>query len=245
MSANYFYRRKEKFVPAEIALVKFTFRKGIQERYHAFLNPGSIDLGYAADAKNHSEDTHKLPIPPHALGERHFHAAFHNIWKVLTKVSASKRFDDGKPFVFTYANDYTSEEDNVFMLKSVLSQLSNQEAPIDVYPLSRLFFVLATNLFEIDRFQKVENISIVNMLLSRDSYDHTSGFSCEYHERVDACTHCALSKATRWAYLLAKHLCEPLAINLIRGKHMPLDVKGSHYQSMQSLEESTGEVKHQ
>lgn len=40
MSGNYFYRRQDKFVPAELALIKFTFRGGIQERYHAFLNPG-------------------------------------------------------------------------------------------------------------------------------------------------------------------------------------------------------------
>lgn len=44
MAGNYFYRKQDKFVPAELALIKFTFRSGIQERYHAYLNPGIFDL---------------------------------------------------------------------------------------------------------------------------------------------------------------------------------------------------------
>lgn len=42
MSGNYFYRKQDKFVPAELALVKFSFRSGIQDRYHAYLNPGAL-----------------------------------------------------------------------------------------------------------------------------------------------------------------------------------------------------------
>lgn len=200
-------------------------------------------MGFAADAKVYSESTHMLPLPPHAFGERKFHAVFFNIWKILTNVA---RIDSGKPFVFTYTNDYASEEDSVSMLKSVLSQLysSQKEVPIDVYPLSRLFFVLASKLFESGRLHHKINMSIVNMQMSRDAYEYRSGFSCVYHERVDACAHCALSKASRWAYLLAKHLCEPLAIDLVFGKHLPFEISGNQCQSFQSLEESDVKVKH-
>lgn len=209
-----------------------------------YLAKGSVELGYAADARNYSDDTHKLPIPPNAMGETNFNDVFRKIWKLLVADKNRYKFDDGKPFVFTYTGDYMSEEDNILMLKSFMMQLSNKEAPIDVYPLSRLFYILSTNLFEIDRFQKIDNISIVHMLLSRDSFEHRSGFSCEHHEKVDACAHCALSKATRWAYLMAKHLCEPLGINLVSGKHLPMDPDVmSMHRSMQSLYESDAEVR--
>lgn len=207
---------------------------------------GSVELGYAADAKNHSDNTHKLPLPPNAMGESDFSDVFRKIWKLLVAGKNRYSFDDGKPFVFTYTGDCATEEDNILMLKSFMQQVSNKESPIDIYPLSGLFFILTTNLFEIDRFQKIDNISIVHMLLSRDSYEHRSGFSCEHHEKVDACAHCALSKATRWAYLMSKHLCEPLGINLVSGKHLPMDpdVKSLH-RSMQSLYESDAEVNDQ
>lgn len=200
-------------------------------------------MGYAADARNYSEQTHKLPIPPNAMGETNFSEVYRKIWKLLVADKNRYKFDDGKPFVFTYTGDCATEEDNVLMLKSFMAQVSMKESPIDIYPLSRLFFILATNLAEIDRFQKIDNISIVHMLLSRDSFEHRSGFSCEYHEQVDACAYCALSKATRWAYLTAKYLCEPLGINLVTGKHLPMDadVKSLH-RSMQSLYESDAEV---
>lgn len=208
------------------------------------MTKGYVELGYAADARNYSDDTHKLPIPPNAMGETNFYEVFRKIWKLLVADKNRYKFDDGKPFVFTYTSDHTSEEDNILMLKSFMMQLSNREAPIDVYPLSRLFYILSTNLFEIDRFQKIDNISIVHIILSRDLFEHRSGFSCEHHEKHDACVHCALSKGTRWAYLMAKHLCEPLGINLVNGKHLPmnLDVKSLH-RSMQSLNESDAEVR--
>lgn len=211
--------------------------------YYIFVAIGSVEMGYAADAKNFSDDTHKLPIPPNAIGETDFNAVFRKIWRLLEVESKRFRFDSGKPFVFTYSSDFTNEEENILMLKSFMTQFSKKESPIDVYPLSRLFFILTTNLFGIDRFQKIENISIVHMLLCRDSYEHCSGFSCEHHEKVDACAHCALSKATRLAYLMAKHLCEPLGINLVSGKHLPMnsELKLLH-RSMQSVYESDAEV---
>lgn len=184
-----------------------------------------------------------MPIPPYAMGESNFQEVFRKIWKRLVVDRSKYQFDDGKPFVFTYTGDGATEEDNILMLKSFMTQLSNKDSPIDIYPLSRLFFILTTNLFEIDRFQKIDNISIVHMLLSRDPYEHHSGFSCEHHERVDACAHCALSKATRWAYLMAKHLCDSLGFNLVSGKHLPMHPEmQSIHRSMQSLYESDAEV---
>lgn len=198
-----------------------------------------VELGYAADAKAHADSTHKLPIPPNAYGETNFNEVYQEIWNLLTEES-HYQFDNGKPFVFTYTNDCSTEEENILMLKSFMRQLTPNESPIDVYPLSRLLFILTANLSAIDRCQSIDNISIAKMVLSRDTYEHRSGFSCEYHERVDACAYCALSKATRWAYLLAKHLCDPLGINLVVGKHLPMDyVMHSLHKSLQSLSDLT------
>lgn len=177
------------------------------------------------------------------MGETDFEEVFFNIWKLLASDKKRFGFDDGKPFVFTHPDDCTSEENSILMMKSFITQISKKDSPIDIYPMSRLFYILATNLTEIDRYQNIENISIARLLLSRDPYEHRSGFSCDYHEKIDACAHCALSKATRCAYLMAKHLCEPLGINLVSGKHLPMDpdVKNLH-RSFQSLYESDAEV---
>lgn len=48
MYGNYFYKNKETGVysPAELAIVKFTFRGGISERFHTHICPGECERGF-------------------------------------------------------------------------------------------------------------------------------------------------------------------------------------------------------
>lgn len=41
MHANYFYKNNDgNYCPAEIGLVKFTFRDGVLKKYHSYIAPG-------------------------------------------------------------------------------------------------------------------------------------------------------------------------------------------------------------
>ena len=49
-------------VPAELSLARMSLRKGADEVYHVFIEPGSLAKGYRADCTENSEDTHKIPL---------------------------------------------------------------------------------------------------------------------------------------------------------------------------------------
>uniref|UniRef100_A0A8C4X002 Maelstrom domain-containing protein n=1 Tax=Eptatretus burgeri TaxID=7764 RepID=A0A8C4X002_EPTBU len=58
-------------LPCEVAAVAYTLREGISQKFHSFINPGKIPLGYRYLCKSTSEFTHKLPLdgPAEGIGD--------------------------------------------------------------------------------------------------------------------------------------------------------------------------------
>lgn len=46
----------------------------------------------------------------------------------------------------------------------------------------------------------------------------------QYHDEVDALSHCSLSKARRWTHYICEDVCNKLNIYMIEGFHFPLGV---------------------
>lgn len=89
-------------------------------------------------------------------------------------------FDGGNPFVFTYNDPYSNECNQVEVLKDFLNQFAEPKTPnIDVYPLTRLFYVLRMELAARGKCEGIPNENFTNVLLSRDPYETTAGISCE------------------------------------------------------------------
>lgn len=205
---------------------------------------GKVELGFAYTAKAHSDGNHRLPPPPNAFGLDNMGRVLYEIKKFMK--DDAKSFDGGAPMVFAYADPYACEDNQLDVLKSFMQQFAqngDNSGGIDIYPLTRLFYTLKKELAARGRGDDVPNESFCNVFLSRDPYETIAGISCQvisidskriskakfhnsiiyfqYHETVDATRHCALSRVSRWSFLLADHFCEHLGVELIPGIHLP------------------------
>lgn len=200
-----------------MALIKFSFENGMESRFQTLLRPDDIELGYRYMAKSHADDTHKLPLPPDALGVKNFQKVFN----VVRAQLPSREVDGGKPIVFTCFNDRMDDSDTILVVKSVLDQISGGKSDIDVYALPELFFAINMKLAALGRCDPLPNVNIARALLRGNRLFLSAGYSCKYHEEADVHEHCALAQASAVSFLLASLLCKPMQIDMVAGKHKP------------------------
>ena len=62
MSILHCAQAKDGVVPAELSLARMSLRKGVEEVYHVFIEPGTLPKGYRADCTLLVSATHGLPI---------------------------------------------------------------------------------------------------------------------------------------------------------------------------------------
>lgn len=184
------------------------------------LKTEKVAFGFAYTAKAHSESTHRLPTPPDAYGEKNFNRVWCEIEKFMG--TDDKAYDGGKPMVFAFHDAFSSDANQFDVLKSFMKQfVGSKSLPIDLYPLTRLFYTLRKELAARGSVDAVPNEKFCEVFLTNDPYETSAGISCDYHESIDATRHCALSCVIRWTYLLADHFCVPLGVQLIPGTHLP------------------------
>lgn len=166
--------------------------------------------GYAADAKDHSEKTHRLPPPPDAKGDDKYERVYAGILDVIgvRPGETFTRDDKQRPCVFTRKED-------VEMVESILDQLSHREwrETFDVFTLELLFYELKREVGKTIGENPFPQ-TVTNDLIAQDRYDATPNISCDFHKKEDVERHCALSYVKRWVYLLADHICEKIGVEL-------------------------------
>lgn len=210
MSANYFVHEAStgQYFPAEIGVVKFSIKHGITYKCHCLINPGPLPMGFAFKAKKYAEHNHNLPQPPRALGETDFNAVLFTITQFLNEHKTLKNGD--KFYVFVL-------EEEMEIVDNILRQLCGTEEMFRQFvllPVGELFFKLRTACEW--KFDKVGEdgqqftLNTCKLILERDMYSHCSGICCKVHEELneDVNPHCALSKPTRWAYLILAYTLE-------------------------------------
>lgn len=217
ISVNYFCKTsKDLFVPAELAMVRYNLESGVQAKLHELINPVKLPLGLALEAKQFSEETHDLPLPPNALGET-------DLDNVLQKILSFTDYNSKSPKQFPVI----TEEKQVPMVESILAQCYEDlkiEYKFLVIPLGEFFFHLkrATEKYGLD-ICAFPSKTMADILLKKDTYEYTSGISCDFHEKQGNTRFCALSKAVRWTYILSDNCCLDLSIEPIAGTHLPLN----------------------
>lgn len=224
--ANYFVKTTYGvYYPAELALIKFNFEDGVIQKYHQYMNPETLPVGYAFEALEQAK-VHRLKVPPNAMGVTRFDEVYDELLKFLKDSNTPAA--DGHQSVPVFVS-----ENNIEMIKSILSQLPEQpdavQRDIDVLSLNTLF----NELQNVDALEPKARLSIhvSNMLLEADRYDSTLNIACSYHEEQDAALKCALSICRRWFYTFCDHICtEKLNVPLVAGVHLPdnADVDGKH-----------------
>lgn len=215
ISVNHFCKTStDVFIPAELAMVRYNLETGVQAKLHELMNPVKLPLGMALEAKQYSEETHDLPLPPNAMGETDFDNVLQNILNFTDyNNKAQKQF----PVI--------TDEKQVPVVESFLAQCY-EDSKIDyqflVIPLGEFFFHLkrATEKYGLD-ICTFPSKTIADILLKKDTYEYTSGIACDFHEKQGNTRFCALSKAVRWTYTLSDNCCMDLSIDMIAGCHLP------------------------
>ncbi|XP_055309099.1 protein maelstrom 2-like [Sitodiplosis mosellana] len=224
--ANYFYKTHAgKYTPAEIAIAKWSFEDGILNCHQMFVDPGTVTIGYAFEAKDRSEKVHRLPPPPNALGEKDYEKIYSTILGVLDVVPGQKfeKNDERRPCVFIRRED-------IEMIESILDQLSDHtwQNTFDVFDFNLLFNRLK-NKVEVETKAGLSvdpiRITVSDSFIEQDRYDATPNISCDFHENEDVTRHCALSYVRRWFFLCADHVCEKICVKLVPGKHLPINAQ--------------------
>lgn len=141
-----------------------------------------VEIGYAYTVKAHSEETHRLPPPPKAFGEKDYNRLLFEIKKFL-KDDNNPVFDGGNPMIFTFHNEYSSEDNQIDVLKNLLDQFGDHDHRINIYPLTRLFYVLRNELAHRGLCEKIPNEAYSKVFLSRDPYECLGGISCEVFQK--------------------------------------------------------------
>uniref|UniRef100_A0A182LTT8 Maelstrom domain-containing protein n=1 Tax=Anopheles culicifacies TaxID=139723 RepID=A0A182LTT8_9DIPT len=202
------------YLPAELGIVKYSLECGVTERMHMYINPGALPLGAALSVQTHTKKTHNLPMPPNALGTTNSDEIAQNLLKFLAA-------GDQIPLLFTDEKTLPIVEG---MLRKLLSNHINDEM-LYVCPLSELFCNLkqATERHFFGK-SKFPSALTAQYILQMDIYAFAVGISCDYHEKDMNMLHCALSQATRWAYIISKYCCSFIDIECVPGKHIPYPI---------------------
>ncbi|XP_005187156.2 protein maelstrom 1 [Musca domestica] len=212
---NYFTKTLKDgiYVPAEIAVAKFSLKGGVQQVYQTLINPGVNIYGHQYEAQHLSDTTHKLPLPPNALGETKLGMIYNDI---LNFVRDSK--SGNYPPVYTH-------RDSIHIVESVLqflkADVEANNVGLNVYSIQHLLFVMKEATCEAGELEKPKTFYITDAYFDRDFFEYQCGIGCQYHEEIDTCKYCTQSYVTRWGYMFADYMCSDIAIPLVPGLHCP------------------------
>lgn len=176
----------------------------------------SLPLGFAYIAKQLSEDTHRLPTPPDAMGEHNWKDILHWILDFITIdsiVNPLYTLPVHMPIIKSFIRQFCQEDDD---------NCCSDPKLIPIYSLTYLFFILRnqTCKYAVDNVGFLD-IPMTQSILDHNIYDYALDIACDYHEKNDVSKYCALALCTRWSYTISKHVCFDLNIEFIRGQHVP------------------------
>uniref|UniRef100_A0A1Q3EW40 Putative maelstrom n=1 Tax=Culex tarsalis TaxID=7177 RepID=A0A1Q3EW40_CULTA len=229
VSCNYFcVSLTGEYVPAELAIIRYNLNEGVMDRLNILIDPKDLPLGMALDAATHSNETHKLPVPPDALGEANCEKILRLILKFLKSSSGSRTI----PPMFTWNKDIPMVES---ILRWIVEATDLDHVKLSVLPLIDFFYTLklATESYGLD-INTFPSIHMAKALLEKDVYAYTAGIACDVHEELNNQVACALSRIVRWAFVISDSCCLDLGIEMEAGRHLPFN--------MTTLSDVTGTV---
>uniref|UniRef100_W8CE96 Protein maelstrom 1 n=3 Tax=Ceratitis capitata TaxID=7213 RepID=W8CE96_CERCA len=215
---NYFVKslKGNIYVPAEISVAEYSLKDGVCRKYHTFVNPGPKIYGLQYEAQHHSESTHKLPLPPNAKGEANMGLIYSNVLDFIRNQESGEY-----PPVYTFPEAKQIVESVLDFLKKD----SPSNVDLRVYDIKFLFYILKEATCEMGEVPKPLNQHITDAFFERDSFEFNNGLACTYHEDIDKSKYCTQSCVTRWGFMFSDYMCRDIAIDLIPGRHAPIDYK--------------------
>nr|B5DR03.1 RecName: Full=Protein maelstrom 1 [Drosophila pseudoobscura pseudoobscura] len=231
VSFNYFTKalNGDVYQPAELSACRFSLKGGISSNYSTMINPGHIIFGQTSDAQDHSRTTHKLPLPPNAMGEKNLGNLYSDTLKWLSASNDEEDEQYDHPVIVYTTPELMPVVKSCFRYLACEGDTDKHAKKIIVYDICYLFLTLKKTVLDLVGVPSDHmNIHVTNSFFRRDFFEFSSGIACDYHEEVDRTKYCTKSMVLRWGYMISHYICGDLAIPLQPRKHVPIEVKHSY-----------------
>lgn len=203
------------FVPAEIALVKFSPDNGVVDHIQFFPKPGTIPAGYKYRCMETSELSHKIPMEVPSKDK--------DLEKTLTGadfvymsdeviISSVKKFLKGTEAVFCTED---LEESVQGVLDCITGRSGQPRMKLNILNLHELLHTLAGP-------GMVPSLTMAQLEFERERFQYHRGLSCEWHEEATDTNKCSLSFVHRWAFTILGFTNKKLGVDKVDGQHVPL-----------------------
>ena len=210
--------------PLEIGIVEYTIKKGITRWYHQFIDCGPIPLGYASEAKEHSEKTHKLPMNPSdfALPSDKFDIIGLVIHDFLESSCHDGSFvGSGVPMiVFSHSDQIEQNSGSIKWIANNCNEMRRRKSQavlqfdVVVLNVNKLLY----SLMEVAK--NPQCLGWCSKIMTSPAFDYSPGTDCYYHSEID-CIECALGVVKRIAYMLSHCLTKFFDVEIL-AKHYPI-----------------------
>jgi len=223
------------FLPCEYALVEFSLKEGIKNEVHGFMYPSVAHntlIQYTHDIREKAGKTHRLdPIdePLRSLNPKDRRRSdYSGILSTIKKMINPEENSEYPP-LFTL-------EDEVECVSKIMEDLFDQSGQregrgkIQIFEIHQLFFRLQS--IDTPEEERYDDDILLKEKVEAEIYNYTADMACAFHEdEVDEPKYCSLMGVKRWAYIICDHLCQYYGVDLIEGKHIPvdLDISGNEH----------------
>lgn len=234
ISIQTFFEDDTDAYPCELAIVKFSLKRGVFDELHLRINPGKLPMGAAWMALKKSNETHKYPLPEEwsPTSEDHSERNYSDIVEKIAKfLSPITEF----PFFIAIgckSDEYESMLTTQRALQTIFKKAGKFAFGLElqVYSACDLLFCLRSSLVETTKHRSNQNSKIKpfsSYIEAHDFFVKTECFylysveGCKFHMDNDVLEHCCLTQARRCGYVLSINCCNPLKYNLVGGCHYP------------------------
>lgn len=236
------------YIPLELGIVKFTLKEGIEDSLHMFIDAGPAPDGYAREAKEHSEETHQIPLGGFKPSDKYECVSYAKVLERIDQfVVEEKLFSPSMGSIGVrplFGTPHDQRELALIQSRSCLATIGKRAHNVDF---AKGFEVLDITKLLYNIYIKVSKPTFVGLCLdkmSSSSLDYTPNTRCEYHEEKD-CKFCAIALSKKLAYLLSDNLLLEFEITPTKN-HLPssssqdIDIEDYKFRSLPKKHKGSG-----
>lgn len=231
LSINTFFEDAHDIHICEMAMAKFSLKKGIIKDLQVEICPGALPSGAECEALLKSSESHKYLLPSKHDKESDYIKV---LLQIIDLLDHDADEDDGFPIIFTEGSTNILPDKKLLIntqraMVKIIEQTSEYKvaSELKVYPISMLVYYLDQKFrrekqYAADNSESYRDINEAHVSFDFAMHDfEVTTEGCEYHNEMDAKKHCCLSKVRRYCYALVKLFANPLKYKLTEGRHYP------------------------
>ncbi|XP_060079963.1 uncharacterized protein LOC132559373 [Ylistrum balloti] len=197
------------YLPAEVALLEYSIRKGIKRVFQKFIEPGKIPTGYRYECQQKSADYHQIPVSGFDQADDNYRG----IWIQLENFVNPNGDKPEYPPLFCLGDDC---EEMAYCLEWVKggAALGIPNRLTKVYELEGLVVELFGHIGP-----SPSKTSVIDMLTC-STWDYEPKIKCAFHEDKE-CKYCSLGILKRYAFAISDSICQKYDVDLTKN-HVPI-----------------------